>query len=90
MGFVSDHNNVGPVRKLGVRFPLLGMKLLDECEDKPVILVQQLFQMLSTASPNLVFRFRDNAGACEVLINLIVEILTICDHQKGPIAEQPA
>jgi len=41
--FVGHHDDVRPVRQLGILLPLLGTELLDEREKIPVILAKELF-----------------------------------------------
>ena len=83
VGLVGHHDDVGPVRQLRVPLALLRSEFLDQREDESVVFCEQLLQVFATVS--LTF-FGHGPGVAEVLVNLVVEIVSVGDDEERPIA----
>src|SRR5437667_12414408 len=62
------------------------MELVDGGEDNTVVLLQELLQMLST--PGMCLLPFDHISIFECLIDLFIQVFTICYEQKSPVALQ--
>ncbi len=64
------------------------MELLDERKQIPVLLSQQLLELLATARVNRALVLGDGSGGGEGLVDLAVELLAVGDDEEGPDASQ--
>ena len=63
---------------------LLGAELVDEGEDVTVILSKKLAKIRRSASPHVLLS--DHARIEELLIGLLIEVVTVGDDDKRPVA----
>ena len=86
MRLVRHHDNVIAVGQLWKLLAFFCPKLLDQREYVPVILREQLLQVLRAVGSHAFFRLRDRANAGEVLVKLIVQFVAVGDAHERPVA----
>ena len=69
---VRYHDNVGAVGQLRVDLPMLGAEFLDEREEVPMVLAQEVFEVFAALRPHLFLVFGDRADIGEIAVDLVV------------------
>ena len=86
MGLVGDDHDVVALRQNRHLLAFLGRdELVDQREDVAVVLAEQRAQMGRVLSVDLLAG-GDHSGVGKVPIELLVELLAVCDQHEGPVA----
>ena len=83
MSLVGHHDDVATIRQHRIGLALLGSELLDQRKDKPVVFSKQLLQMVAAFGLAI---FSHDTGVGEVLVDLQIQIGSVSDDYKSPIA----
>src|SRR5690606_25473228 len=89
----GEHIVLAPVRPIGggddvvaVADELVGVELVDEREHVPMVLPEELPQVLTTLCAYRCLRLGNSSYAREVFVDLLVQLSPVGDDDEGPVA----
>ena len=85
VSLVNEHDNVVTSGKNGVLLALIITELVYKCEDKGLICLQELAELLAVFGLALLVR-ADNTGTNKVLMDLCIKVITVSDNQEGEVS----
>ena len=85
MSFVNEHDNIVTRGKNGVLLALIVTELVYKREDKGLVGLQELPELLAVLRLALLVR-TNNAGTNKILVYLCIKVFTVRDNQEGEVA----